>query len=159
MAEIMPFDTNTKAKTTNTIVFDDGTKEYTVENNYGEKICTIHFRPADLSIKDRYNTLVENFEKIVEPLKTKSEAESDNIEELERVEKELIKRLCEFTGSTDAGKIFEYRSPISPVNGSFFFLVVLRGIMDIIEREISTELKLSAERMGEYLDDLESEEE
>ncbi|MFR7387550.1 MAG: hypothetical protein ACLUTU_00720 [Blautia faecis] len=32
---------------TNTIVIDDGSKEYDIKNHYGENLAVFRFRPAD----------------------------------------------------------------------------------------------------------------
>ena len=35
---------------TNTIVIDDGSKEYDIKNHYGENLAVFRFRPADTNI-------------------------------------------------------------------------------------------------------------
>ena len=39
---------------TNTIVIDDGSKEYDIKNHYGENLAVFRFRPADTNIISRY---------------------------------------------------------------------------------------------------------
>ena len=50
-------------------IIDDGTIEVKLENKFGKQICAVHIRPADISIIDRLNSLMDDFSDIVEPLK------------------------------------------------------------------------------------------
>ena len=47
------------------IIIDDGTREYSIVNKFGKPICTLHFRPSDISIAERYREMREGFADIV----------------------------------------------------------------------------------------------
>ena len=46
---------------TNTIVIDDGSKEYDIKNHYGENLAVFRFRPADTNIISRYEEVQQYF--------------------------------------------------------------------------------------------------
>lgn len=138
------------------LVVDDGTRAYTIENENGEVICTIHFRPADTSIMDRYNALVEDFDELIKPLAEAGDGDSEaNLSVYKAVEAELIDRLNKFLDSKDAGNIFKTRAPLAPVNGTFFYLNVLQGLAGIITDAIKEEHQKSIDRISGYLEDIE----
>ena len=46
---------------TNTIVIDNGSKEYDIKNHYGENLAVFRFRPADTNIISRYEEVQQYF--------------------------------------------------------------------------------------------------
>ena len=52
----------------NIITLDDGTREYVIQNTYGEKICKLHFRPGDISLADRWQKMHDKFVESIKPL-------------------------------------------------------------------------------------------
>lgn len=62
--------TQLKSNAPLTAVIDDGTREVPIVNKFGKLVCKVYFRPADLSIIDRYNAMIKNFDSIVKPLET-----------------------------------------------------------------------------------------
>ena len=139
------------------IRIDDGTREYTIENNYGETIATIHLRPADTSLLDRYNDFKNGFDEIVAPLKeieitsAGEAAEDEGLEKLREAEKRLIEGLEKVTDSKDLKNIFKTRAPFSSIKGHFFCENVMQAIGDIINTAVAEEVEASNERMKKYL--------
>lgn len=141
-------------------VIDDGTKEITLVNKYGELICKVHIRPSDLSIIDRYKDFEKDFDKIVEPLKSldiKNDGtalfEKDwNI--LKSVETTLVQRINNLFDIDNAVEIFAKRNPFSSVGGEFFCAKVLHALEDLVVKAINEEAQLSNERTAKYLSDL-----
>ena len=138
------------------ITIDDGTREYTIENKYGQEICKLHFRPADLSIAERYNAMRNSFSDIVKPLENISinadgTANDDDIAVLHEVDMNLRAKINELLDMDDADSIFAKRNPFSSVGGKFFVENVLDAIGGIIADEIEAETKASAKRMKKYL--------
>lgn len=141
-------------------VIDDGTKEITLVNKYGELICKVHIRPSDLSIIDRYKDFEKDFDKIVEPLKSldiKNDGtalfEKDwNI--LKSVETTLVQRINNLFDIDNAVEIFAKRNPFSSVGGEFFCAKVLHVLEDLVVKAINEEAQLSNERTAKYLSDL-----
>ena len=64
-------------------IVDDGTREIPLVNKYGKTICTVYMRPADFSIVDRYNALMQNFNDVVKPL-TELSIRNDGTAEFEQ---------------------------------------------------------------------------
>lgn len=138
-------------------VVDDGTKEITLLNKYGDLICKIHIRPSDLSIIDRYESLEKDFDKIIEPLKgldirnDGSAFFDKDWETLKSVEENLIQRFNSLFDITNAGEIFEKRNAFSSVGGEFFCTKVLRALENLVIEAINEEAQLSNERTAKYL--------
>lgn len=139
------------------ITIDDGTREYVLENPYGQEICKLHFRPADLSIAERYNVMRGSFGEIVKPLEgisLKADGTADvdsDIKVLHEVDVAFRSKINELLDTDDADSIFCKRYPFSSVGGRFFAEVVLDAIGGIIADAIETESKASAARMSKYL--------
>lgn len=141
-------------------VIDDGTKEITLVNKYGELICKVHIRPSDLSIIDRYKDFEKDFDKIVEPLKS-LDIKNDGTALFEKdwkilksVETTLVQRINNLFDIDNAVEIFAKRNPFSSVGGEFFCAKVLHALEDLVVRAINEEAQLSNERTAKYLSDL-----
>ncbi len=139
-------------------IIDDGTIEIKIENKFGKPICTVHMRPADLSIMDRLNALMDDFSGIVEPLKncdinadgTVEVAEQWNA--LKKAEAALIERINAVFDMDEAADIFAKRNAFSSVNGIFYAETILKALGDVVTEAIEAESKKSAERMSKYLE-------
>ncbi len=161
-------DRNFKYKANNQDVFelDDGTREIALVNRYGELICKIHFRTAELAIVDRFNDLEKDFPKIIEPLGnininpdgTVNESDEESWAVLKRVEADIKRRLNTLLDSSDADEIFKTRFPFSSINGRFFIENVLDVLGKAITVRIEEEAKLSQARLKKYTDDLDKNE-
>ena len=141
-------------------VVDDGTREVRLENTFGKEICKVYFRPADYSILDRYNDLMDSFDDMVEPLKHIS-IKNDGTAEFEKdwailkqVEASLKERINTLFDMEEADAIFATRNAFSSVGGQFFCFHVLSALGGVIERAIAEEAALSEKRMAKYLEDI-----
>lgn len=160
MAQILngPNDVTTKR---GVVVVDDGTKEIPILNKFGKEICKIYFRPTDFSIIDRYNSMMADFDKIVEPLKNLSlnndgtAALDSDWKVLKKVETDLIDKINVLFDMQDADKIFANRNPFSSVGGEFYCLRILQALEQVISDAVEEEAKLSKQRMSKYLTDIE----
>lgn len=143
-------------------VVDDGTREVQLVNKFGKLICTIHIRPSDVSIVDRYDELVSNLENILQPLvgiKLKNDgtaAFEEGWATLKKVEDELKKRINFLFDMDDADAIFATRAPFSSVGGEFFCVRVINALGSVIETAITKEYAASEQRMSKYLKKQES---
>ena len=140
-----------------TVVVDDGTKEYTVENKYGKLICKMYLRPADFSILDRYKAFVQDFDSIVEPL-SKIDVNADGtavfeaeLATLKEAENEIKQRFNMLFDIEEADEIFAQRSPFSSIGGRFFCEIVLEALSQIIEEAIKEETEKTEKRVAKYL--------
>lgn len=143
------------------VVVDDGTREYPLVNTFGKLICKIHFRPADFSIIDRYNAMMTDFDKLVEPLKDLSlrndgtAAFEQDWLTLKQVENELKDKINWLFDMDEADEIFANRNPFSSVGGKFFCLNVLNALQSVVNAAVEEETRLSKQRMAKYLEDIE----
>lgn len=140
------------------VVIDDGTREIPIVNQFDQPICKIYMRPADLSILDRYETVMKDLPNVVKPLEALSiEANGEATYEADRaimkkVEEDLYDRINALFDIEEAEQIFAKRNPFSSVGGEFFVIRVLQAIGDVIKDAMETEFALSSKRMGKYLD-------
>ena len=143
------------------ITIDDGTKAYDLVNKFGKKICTVYFRPSDLSIIDRYKKVQSSLQEITEPLLNVdinadgTAAFETGWDALKQAEDKLIDKLDWLFDMEDARSIFATRNPFSSVGGRFFCAAVLDALGQLIEQEVNKEVKASQERMAEYLPEIE----
>ena len=69
---------------TNTIVIDDGSKEYDIKNHYGENLAVFRFRPADTNIISRYEEVQQYFANFtIDEKETVTECEQRVIEKMD----------------------------------------------------------------------------
>ena len=145
----------------NTFVLDDGTKEITFNNQFGEEICKIHIRSGDISIIDRYQKLVDDFDDIVAPLsgvKLRNDGTStfeDEWKVIKEVEQKIIERINAVFDTKDAGNLFTQRNAFSTINGEFYVEKVLVALGNVVSEEIKHESELAQARMGKWLSDIE----
>lgn len=143
-----------------TVVVDDGTKEYTLTNKQGKVICKVCFRPADYSIIDRYNAMVDELGKIVQPLEAvslKNDGSAvfeDDWAVIKSVEQQLVDKLNALFDMEDAAAIFEKRHAFSSVGGEFFCFRVIEALGNVISSAVTEEAKLSQKRMAKYMSDI-----
>lgn len=138
-------------------VVDDGTREIPLVNKYGKLICNVYIRPADFSIVDRYNDLMKDFDKVVEPLKElniKNDGTAefeDDWKILKSVEADLKDRINTLFDMEEADEIFAKRNAFSSVGGQFFAERVLNALGEVIVTAIEEESEASKKRMAKYL--------
>lgn len=141
------------------IVIDDGTREYRVENKYGKVICTLHFRPGDISIAERYRAMRDSFADIVKPLadlniKADGTAADDAaMDAIHAADLSLRRALGRLLDSDDAADIFAERNPFSSVGGHFFCEVVLDALGEIVGEVMAEEAEASAKRTAKYIEE------
>lgn len=140
-----------------TIRIDDGTKEYAIVNQYGKEICKIHFRPADLSLLDRYNEITDSMVDALDPLRGLAlKADGTSTDEtgwevLKQAEQTIIEKFTELFDADDVAGIFAKRRAFSTVGGRFFCEVVLLAIGDVIKAEFEAEAAATRDRISKYL--------
>lgn len=140
-----------------TIRIDDGTKEYKIENQYGQEICRIHIRPADLSLLDRYEAISESMVDALDPLRSialrgdGTATDEENWAALKQAEETIVAKFKELLDTDDVADIFKTRRAFSSVGGQFFCEIVLLAIGDIIKEEFEKEAAATRERISKYL--------
>lgn len=139
----------------NEIVIDDGSIEVTVRNKQGAAIGTFTFKPSDIGIVGRYNKVIKDFDKLVEPLehvgiKADGTAEND-LEGLKKVEDGLFKAINEIFDSEDMAQAFFGKThPFSPINGKFYCENVLEVLGKYIAQYFNKETEKINRRVKKY---------
>ena len=142
---------------------DDGTKEYTFTNKFGQVIGVMHFRGGDISILDRYNSLLTDFDSIIAPLSTVSMKDdgTSSIDEdwatIKSVEKAIIGRINAIFDSTDAENLFATRNAFSTINGEFYVAKVIEALGNVVAQEMSEEQAKVKKRLDKYTKDIKKE--
>lgn len=139
------------------IIVDDGTRDIPVCNMFGEEICTIRLRPADISIMDRFDDLKKSLSTMFEPLtqiniKNDGTAESeDEWAVIKGVEAVLIEQLNKLLDTTDASAIFEKRNAFSSVSGNFFCENIINALGELIASAIKEETESTQRKIEKYM--------
>lgn len=116
-------------------LLDDGTKEYTIRNTFGEIIAKFRFNALETGIIERYKELSKEFTEIV----FDENSNADTIVTLDHKIIDLFSRLLNRDVSVD---IFGNIKPLTATsNGDFFCEKVLELIGTIIEGESGERLE------------------
>lgn len=141
-------------------VLDDGTKEVSFCNQYGQEIGKIHIRSGDISILDRYDELLKDFEKLTAPLK-EVELRNDGTSSFDKdweiikgVEQEFIKRINAVFDMEDGANLFKNRNAFSTINGHFYIENVIMALGEVVSQEIAHESELAQKRVEKYTKDI-----
>ena len=143
-----------------TFQIDDGSKCYQFTNKFGEPIGEMHFRGGDISIMDRYNSLLSDFDKIIAPLsevKLKDDGTSsfeDDWAKIKDVEKAIIERINAIFDSRDAENLFTNRNAFSTINGVFYVEKVIEALGNVVAQEMSEENEKAKKRLAKYTKDM-----
>lgn len=148
----------------NMFILDDGTRELTINNKFGQEICKLHIRTGDIGIIDRYNGLLKDFDKIVEPI-SKVNMKSDGTSSFEEdweiiksVEKELVDRLNVMFDTQDMAKLFETRNAFSTIGGTFYVEKVIEMLGNVVSEAIAEETVQTQKRISKYTKDIHEQE-
>ena len=126
---------------TNTIVIDDGSKEYTIQNHRGEILAAFRFRPADTNIIARYKEVQKFFSKF----------ELKEGESLEDGEAKIIEQMDYLMGADTGSSFFSVMGPFSLMaDGKLFIEVCMNSLCNVINKEFDVRLKMTQSRISKY---------
>lgn len=126
---------------TNTIVIDDGSKEYTIQNQRGEILATFRFRPADTNIIARYKEVQKFF----------SEFNPKKGESLEDSEAKIIEQMDYLMGADTGSSFFSVMGPFSLMaDGKLFIEVCMNSLCNVINKEFDIRLKITQSGISKY---------
>lgn len=132
---------NQNTQDMNTIVVDDGSKEFTIKNHRGEPLASFCFRPTDTNIITRYEEVQQFFAHFA-PLENESVNECE-----QRVIEKMDYLLRADTGSS----FFSIMGPFSPMtNGKLFVEVCMDTLYNVINKEFDVRIKKAESRIGKY---------
>nr|DAU92286.1 MAG TPA: hypothetical protein [Caudoviricetes sp.] len=126
---------------TNTIVIDDGSKEYDIKNHYGENLAVFRFRPADTNIISRYEEVQQYFANFT----------TDEKETVTECEQRVIEKMDYLMGADTGSTFFSILGPFSPMaNGKLFVEVCMDTLCDVINKEFDGRIKRTQSRVSKY---------
>lgn len=124
----------------NNLVFDDGFKEITI-NNDTERV--IRWNPSDVNFVDRFLAFQDWVEKDFKAKIDKIEIKEGNFEDYDKgaiteLGDEMCKVIDQTFGKGISEKAFMGVNPISPMsNGNLLFINFVNALMPIIEQSIT----------------------
>lgn len=134
-----------------TLIIEDGTQEFVLENRFGQVIAAVHIRPTDMSIIGRLKTLQEEAPRIIEELDQVSVnpdgsgVDDADYEIVMRLEKRMTDELAKVFDTDEIAQIFAKRSMFSSINGDFFVTIIINALGELIKQEIEKETALTNE--------------
>jgi hypothetical protein len=132
------------------IQINDGRKTYDIQNQNGEIVASVTFKPNDFNILRRVDAVVEEMEKIIESIKDIPPS-AKAISEKEDVLKNKINDLF---GADVTTPFFDILGAFSPVGkGRLFVEDVLEKLIGIVRDEYENETAKEKEKLNEYLEE------
>ena len=132
------------------IQINDGSKTYDIQNQNGEIVASVTFKPNDFNILRRVDAVVEEMEKIIESIKDIPPS-AKAISEKEDVLKNKINDLF---GTDVTTPFFDILGAFSPVGkGRLFVEDVLEKLIGIVRSEYDNETAKEKEKLNEYLEE------
>ena len=118
----------------NTMVIDDGSKTYTIENKQGKSLAEFCFRPADTNIISRYKAV-------------STEEDPD----IQKYEKQVIEQMNYLVNADAGNAFFGIMGPFSPMpDGTLFYETCLDAVCNVINQELDVRLEKMQKRTGKY---------
>ena len=141
-----------------TITVDDGLVEVPVENKHGDRIGVFYFRPTDVGIIDRFNSMVADFDKIVEPVEnininpdgTADEEDAVTVAALKQAEERLYAAFNKLFDGNFAEAFFAKMHPFSPVGGKFYAENALEAVGAFLSAQFNAEIRKVNARVTKY---------
>ena len=141
------------------IIVDDGMQRISIKNEYGDEIGVFAFRPTDIGIIERYNTVAAKFDEIVAPLEqydirpdgTADENDTAAQDALKKAEERLFEACDYMFGGNMSEAFFGKMHPFSPVGGYFYCESALNKVGTFIAAQFDAETKKINKRVNKYV--------
>jgi hypothetical protein len=142
----------------NIIIVDDGSERVPIRNKQGDEIGVFYFKPTDIGIIDRFNSLVDEFDKVTEPLEnvdikpdgTVDEKSETAMTALNEAEARLFAACDKLFGGNLSEAFFGAMHPFSPINSHFYCENVLNAVGAFISKQFTRETKKLNSRIDQY---------
>ena len=142
----------------NIIIVDDGSVKVPIHNKQNDEIGVFYFRPTDIGIVERFNNLVDEFEKVTKPLENvdiKADGTVDENNEvavtaMSEAEARLFAACDKLFGGNMSEAFFGSMHPFSPINGRFYCENVLNAVGAYISKQFARETKKINSRVEHY---------
>lgn len=143
----------------NVIRIDDGLRRIPIENMFGQEVGVFFFRPTDLGIMERYNKLIGEFDKILEPLENANigrdgeaadPTDEESVNAINEARTKLNNLLDELFDGNFSEAFFGKMNPFSPVGGRFYCEQAIEMVGAYIEQEFGVEAAQMSRRVEKY---------
>ena len=142
----------------NFIVVDDGSVKVPIRNKQGEEIGVFYFRPTDMGMIDRFNSMVDDFDNITEPLESVNIRQDGTVDDkndaemaaMKEAETRLYAACDKLFGGNMSEAFFGKMHPFSPVNGRFYCENALSAVGAYISKQFARETKKLNTRLEKY---------
>lgn len=149
---------NTKKVVPMEIIVDDGSQRVPIKNMNGDEIGVFYFHPTDVGIIKRYNEMISDFDKVIEPLDsidinadgTTDASDEAQAEALKEAEKRLYEAVNKLFGGNMAEAFFGSMNPFSPVNGAFYCEQAINAVGQYISAQFEQETLKVTKRAESY---------
>ena len=133
------------SKTTN-LVFDDGYKEFTINNDPNR---VIRFNPSDVAMVERFKKSQDALEALLQEFAEKEP--EDEVEALEKLDNAIKKEVDAIFNQPVSDVVFGNQSPMATVNGVTLFEQLFDMVRPVIMDGVKEEKKLSQQRVNKYV--------
>lgn len=131
------------------IKINDGRKTYEIQNQDGEVIASVTFKPSDSNILRKADSVAEELERIIRSIKDIPTTSSALIQK----EDEVKEKINELFSSDVTTPFFDILGAFSPIGGGKLFVEeVFEKLIGIVRDEYE-QLGKENEKMDEYLKD------
>lgn len=142
----------------NVIIVDDGSVRVPIKNKQGDEIGVFFFRPTDVGMIDRFNSMVDDFDKITAPLEnvninpdgTVDEKNAAEFAAMKEAEENLYTACDKLFGGNMSEAFFGKMHPFSPINGHFYCENALGAVGAYISKQFARETKKVNNRVTQY---------
>ena len=121
----------------NNLVFDDGYKEFTINNDPNR---VIRFNPSDVAIVERFKKSQDALEVLVQEFAA-----------LEKLDNAIKKEIDAIFNQPVSDVVFGNQSPMSPVKGVPLFERFFDAVLPVIMDGVKEEKKLREQRVNKYV--------
>lgn len=138
------------------IVVDDGRIRVPIENLEGDEVGCFYFSPTDLGIIERFNEVVKDFDKVVEPLdmvgvtNSGEGVDEESVKALKEAESRLFKLIDYLFGGNADEAFFGRINPFSPIGGNFYCVSVMNVVSDFISKQFDAQTKKISKNLAKY---------
>jgi len=140
------------------IVVDDGSVRVPIRNKQGDELGVFYFRPTDLGIIDRFNSMAGEIDKIIAPLENidiNPDGTADSNDEtvlsaMREAEQHLYAACDKMFGGNMSEAFFGKMHPFSPIGGHFYCENALNAVGQYVSKQFDAEIKKVNARVSKY---------
>ena len=127
------------------LTVDTSVRTYIIKNTQGRQIGELVFNPTDTDIISRYETVIDRIGEIETLIRDNPGAQGVML-----VSDKIKQEIDYIINGDSTAAFFKEQSPLTTINGKFYFENVLETIAKVITREFNLEVNKTKKRMQRY---------